>query len=568
MMRPKAVSVEATAAGRRGWLAVVLLVSLSLNSVGMRWGLPNDNRTWAADAIQPLTPLAVGKHAFFGERWSSGWFYFKYPLAHPQLLLAAQLPYLAWLRVSGQLSRPAAVYPYGFKHPEVALERLALLTRFVSALMGTAVVGLAYLTAAELFEATAGLAAGLLTAGCYPLVFYAHTSNVDVPVLFWIALALTASLQSARRDSRVATAVVGAAAAMALLTKEQSIGALAPIPLVWLLWRAGRRPFQGAALARHAAVALAAFLAVTLAIGNVWWNPAGYLNRWRFLLGTLPAEVRQKYAPYQFMVQVPKGFSLAHELQHATKVIEVAIQGVTWPVACLSLAGLVLGLWKYRRATMSLLLLAVMYHILSLRALELVPVRYTMPLLYALLLLAAAGVAALRGMLRQLPHPVSSVAAAALVLALLPGIDVTRLLLRDPRYAAESWLAERTKPGVRIEVYQPSTYLPRFSSEIEVKRIPVSERSITRFNERHPDYVVLSGGGRAGLTGHYAKDWKPGDPVFSDSQAAQAFFAALHGEQLGYRRLERFRTNPLFISPHINSLNPEITIYGQATTKD
>jgi hypothetical protein len=99
---------------------------------------------------------------------------------------------------------------------------------------------------------------------------------------------------------------------------------------------------------------------------------------------------------------------------------------------------------------------------------------------------------------------------------------------------------------------------------MEVKRVALAERNVTQFKERHPDFVVLSGAGRAGLTGHYAKNWKPGDAVFSDSQAAQEFFTALGAEQLGYRRVERFRASPLVITPHINSLSPEITIYAQS----
>ncbi|HVM98098.1 MAG TPA: hypothetical protein VMT89_17015, partial [Candidatus Acidoferrales bacterium] len=137
--------------------------------------------------------------------------------------------------------------------------------------------------------------------------------------------------------------------------------------------------------------------------------------------------------------------------------------------------------------------------------------------------------------------------------------------LRDPRYQAEKWIAEHSKAGTRIEVYQPLTYLPRFGSDLEVKRVAVSERNITQFKDRHPDLVVLSGGGRAGLTGHYAKNWKPGDPVFSDSEAAKEFFTSLRAEQLGYRKVEHFHTSPFFVTPHINSLAPEITIYARET---
>ena len=552
------------ASGGRRWCALILLLSLLVNMIGLQWGLPNDNQTWAADALQPLTPMSVGRHVLFGERWNSGWFYFKYPLGHPLLLLAAQAPYLAWLRATGQLGRPASTYPYGFKQPERALARLALTTRAVSALMGVGTVGLAYVIGTSLFGVSAGLVSALLVAGCYPLVFYAHTSNVDAPLLFWIALALAAALRSAERDSRAAALLAGGAMAMALLTKEQSIGALAAVPPVWLLQRRARQTTRRAL--QHAVAALAGFAAVTFVIGNVWWNPAGYVNRWRFLLGVLPAAIREKYAPYQFLVQVPQGFSLAHEWQHVGKVAGMITQALTPPVMVLSLAGLALALWRRPRSGVVLLVLGALYYLLSLRALELVPVRYTMPVLFAFLLAGGAmggvildwiGAAPSAGRRRAL----SAAVVLALLGTLLPGVEVVHLLRRDPRYAAEAWLRANAGANARVEVYQPMTYLPRFTSEAQVTRVPVPERTIEAFQQRHPDLVVLSGGGRAGLTGRYAKDWRPGQPIFADSDQATQFFDALRGERLGYQRAAQFRTPTRWITPRINSVNPEITIF-------
>src|SRR5260370_376683 len=83
--------------------------------------------------------------------------------------------------------------------------------------------------------AEGGRVGGVVVAGCYPFVFYAHTSNVDMPLLFWIALAVAAALAAADRDSTLGAAVCGGAVAMALLTKEQSLGAIVVVPIVWVL---------------------------------------------------------------------------------------------------------------------------------------------------------------------------------------------------------------------------------------------------------------------------------------------------------------------------------------------
>jgi hypothetical protein len=544
---------------------IVLLVSLGMNSVGLRWGLPNGNNTWAADAIQPLTPMSVAKHAL-GSGFNSGWFYFKYPLGHPLLLLLVQAPYLAWLRVTGQLKTPTATYPHGFRDPERALSGLALLTRAVSVAMGVGLVLMAYLVGSLLFGPWAGVTAAVLLAGCYPFVYYAHTSNVDVPMVFWIALAFLATLRCADRGSLVAAAVAGAAAGMALLTKEQSLGALASLPLVFVLRARSLERLRRVPIIQVLAVAAGTMLAVTIVIGVVWWNPMGYVNRWRFLLGVLPPALRDQYAPYQFQVQMPTGFSWSAEGARVLKVAGILGHGLTMPVAILSVLGTGWVLWRKPAQALVLVVFLTCFYLLSLRATALVQIRYAMPLMFGVLLLAgAAGGAIIEGLVARGNGLgwVSAVAlASALSLALLPGVEVDHLLLRDPRYAAEAWLRAHAPPQARVEIYERPTYLPRFDKALRVFQVAVEERSVGAFQLRLPDLVVLSTGGKAGHAGRYVRDWEPGKPIIADVSDAREFFARLRGGALGYQRVGHFQTPTRWVVPRINSLNPEISIFA------
>ncbi len=556
-------TVNSDSSAARRWLALVLLLSLCLNCVGIRWGLPNAEGTWAADSLPATAPMAIGKHFFAGDPRNSGWFYFKYPLGHPLMALAAQAPYLAWLKVTGEFKTPVNKYPYGFRHPEHALTVLALIMRVVSAIMGVGLVALAYVIAAPLFGSLAGLVAAVAVAGCYPMVFYAHTANVDVPLLFWIALAIAGTMSAARERSPWAPAVAGAAAAMAMLTKEQAAGAIAALPLVWLLARPAGHMNWNSAL-RQSVRAFAAAAGVTAVVGNLWWNPAGYVNRWRFLLGTLPAAVRDKYAPYQFQVQVPKGFSLAAEITRLFKIATMTAHVLTVPVLVLCLAGMLWALWRRPREAALPLALLFTYYLFSLRATALLQIRYTMPFVYVLLLFGGVAVA----VLVERSHAMGYRRLAGLSLlvtaavAVLPGAEIDRLLLRDSRYAAEAWLRAHVPAHARVEVYEPLTYLPRFQREIDLVQVPVEQRTVSLLQQRQSDVLVLSSGGRAGLTGHYVRDWQPGKPIIEDSAAAKEFFNRLNDEQLGYRRVAHFQTGTWWVQPRINSLNPEITIFA------
>jgi hypothetical protein len=553
----------------RRWLLLIVFVSLCLNTIGLRWGLPNGNATWAADALRPLVPMGVVKRAFLDEHWNSGWF-MKYPLGHPLVLVSAQAPYVAWLRVSGEFRKPSGTYPFGFRHPERSLAMLEMIARLVSVLMGVGLVLLAYGIASILFGAAAGLGAALLVAGCYPIVFYAHTTNVDVPALFWSAAAVWAALAAAERDSVALAALAGASVGMALCTKEQSLGIVAMVPLVWLIQRGARPVRQAPRTLRQAVAALAGGAAVVAVAGNALWNPSGLFNRWRYLAGVLPEAIRAKYFPYQSMIQVPKVTTLSGEIQHVVKVFGVAAHGVTLPVFAVCALGALWALWRRPRGGAILLVLLLGYYVLSSRALVLVPVRYAMPLMYVLLLLgggvAGALIEAGAQSGRSTARAAARVAVAVVIgCALLPGIEVDNLLVHDPRYKAETWLRKHLPAAAHIETYQRLTYLPRFGPEVQLTQVPVEERSIARFQARRPDAVVLSSGGRAGLSGRYRRDWKPGSSIMIESGSAAEFLEALRGERLGYVSTARFHTPVHWITPRINSLDPEITIFTRRT---
>jgi hypothetical protein len=410
-------------------------------------------------------------------------------------------------------------------------------------------------------------------AGNYPIVFYAHTANVDVPLLFWVALAVAATLQCAERGALSAAATAGVAAAMAVLTKEQSMGALIVVPLIWLLRRGALGALERGMVLRVALTAGIGFVVTTLLVGNVWWNPMGFINRWRFLLGILPPEVRDQYAPYQFQVQIPKGLSLTAEFQRLLKVGGTVEQALTPPVLVLCLAGAAWAVWQRPRAAAIPLAVIVSYYTLSLRATALIQVRYTMPLLFFALLLGGAAGGALMARIGRLSHRgtrrvATALVAAAVGLALLPGIEISRLLVHDPRYVAEAWLREHVWPSARVEIYERPTYLPRFNSDVQVVRVPVEERTLEGLQQRQPDFVVLSSGGRAGLTGRYVRNWEPGKPIIVDLESAKEFFDRLRSEQLGYRRVGHFQTPGRWITPRINSVNPEITIYARQQASD
>ena len=80
----------------RGLIAVLAL-SLTLNSIGAGWALPDD-RAWSNDDPTPKVPLRIGQIWCCGDN--------KSPYLQPMITLAVYAPSVAWCRHNGDIVEP------------------------------------------------------------------------------------------------------------------------------------------------------------------------------------------------------------------------------------------------------------------------------------------------------------------------------------------------------------------------------------------------------------------------------------------------------------------------------
>ncbi len=543
---------------RRTLLAAILSVSVLVNSWHLQWGLPNGNTTWAADAITPLTPLSVAKKSF--AKPNSGWFYFKYPIGHPLLLLAAYAPYLGTLYLTGEFRRPESRYPYGFKHPERSLAILALIGRAVSVAMAAGMVWVVYALGMLFFEPGAALLSAAAAACAMVLVFYAHTTNLDVPVTFWMLLALLFAVRLMRDVSWRDCMVLGIAAAMGFATKESAVGFLIAVPLFIAVaqWQQ-LRPLSAAAIGPvilRLGVGAAVSVLVYGVVTNAFYNPAGLMNRWRFLTGTLQREYFGTLVPRAAYIDVTHGPSFATHMRLLHELAVSLTNGVGISLCTAGLCGLVLALVRAPWTAALLMTLFVTYYWFALTALPLVAVRYVLPLSMLLMLFAGVFLCALgqRGAMGR------GVVATVLLAGLAYGASVDHLLMRDPRYAAESWLRDRAQ-GRTVETYNRATFLPRMPAGVSVSQPKFSETTREGLAQRQPDFIVLNMADISRVTGHY-DTFEIGVKRRPENEA---FLRALLAEELGYRRVAQFRTPSLLLRDEvIRSLNPEIVVFARS----
>jgi hypothetical protein len=547
-----------------GMLWAILAMTAALGLYEVNWGLPNGNYSWAADALGPLTVLSIVKHST--ASWNSGWFYFKYPLGYPLLLLLVDGPYLGFLHLTGGFRYPQAIYPYGFVDPESALHTMALLGRGVSLACILGTVALTYDIGRRLFGRTGGLLAAWFVATAYPMVYYAHTTNLDAAYLFWLMLALWATVLAAETNKHWAYVVLGIAAAMAVSTKEQGFAFLLPLPPLIALRRLqasglsprSARDWWRMSWNRGTRAGLLATVITVVVANNVVYNPTGFVNRILYLSGRPLPGVTARLAPVEFGVF--KG--VGKEWQYATQLFDGIESSLGLPLLLSALVGAGYLLWKRRWWPAAYLFVpALTQYYLSLRTLDLIALRYTLPLSVILALSAAVLCApALTTRARGVP--------ALLVLGLC-GLGLARateldLVLRnDPRYQAEAWMRAHIPSTSTLEIYQKPVYLPRFGS-MTVHEVALEQRTEAGIAERHPDFVVLSSAAKKGITHRWNPNWRQGRTLLVKDPNATAFLDALESQRLGYRVAARFTAQPTLLRLRITSLCPTITIFQRA----
>ncbi|MBX3027552.1 glycosyltransferase family 39 protein [bacterium] len=544
-------------AATRRWdpcLLGILALAAALDIWHLQWGLPNGDHSWAADAIGPITALGVARRTF--ASWNSGWFYFKYPPGWPFILVAASLPYLGVLYATGGWRHPTAEYPYGFADPEHALFVLSMIGRLVAVACGVGITALAYGIAARLFDRSTARWSAFLTATSYPLVFYAHTTNLDISYCFWLVLALYAAIRAAASDGWRAAALLGIAAAMALSTKEQGFAWLLPLPvLVWTLRvrAAGWRALGGSATWAM----LGAGAATLLVANNAIVNPMGFVGRIAYLLGHPIGATQARLAPVEFALW--KGAKEWVYLDHLRLGMDCSLG---MPLLLLAGCGMLL-LWRHRLAAAWLLLPVVLQYYLSLRGLELITVRYLLPITVVAGILAAVTLARLQALARARWERVAAtvVASAFALLSLARAVELDLLLRNDARYAAEAWMASHLPTGATAEVYQKPAFVPRFRHGLHGRFVPMDERTIAGLAARNPDAIVTSSASHKSIDHVWTADWRETRSLLAPHPAASELLAALEQERLPYRLAAVFNQQPRLVHNRITSIAPEIRIY-------
>lgn len=439
----------------------LLLAIAVLHVVGIGWGLPASDG-WDVDGVSPRDFLSgVVKTATPGD-------YFTYPPLHLLLLTVLTLPVTILALVQAPSLAPHDVIQTFVQVP--VMTTFAFVARVVSLFMSLGIV----LVVGNIARAIAGprarpwamAIAGVEVAGTY----YAHTSNLDVPALFWASCALLVLILAVKADEPRKLRRVAVLAACAIATKDQAYAIfLLSMPCVLILWaierrRAGTLP----ELVRETLWLVGLGVLLVLLLDGALFNPTGFAARVRFLTG--PAS--QDFA--QYSKDWPGRIAAFRDA--------VTFLPKHYPVALapLFVLGVVLAAARARgreRIAALVPLCAILSFTLAFNCVaRRVEERFMLPQMQ---LVAVYGGAAVAGLLelapvtqkRALTWMVRVGAAFCILSGLRLSAIVVATMLGDARYDAEAFMRAHVHEGDVIEVYGSNVYLPRFPAIATVQRI-------------------------------------------------------------------------------------------------
>lgn len=516
----------------------VYLLALVVYGIGLWWGLPDGvggrDRPWGTDELGPVGAINE-VYGVFAARQPV--FNPQYPLFHYLVQLVTVAPVYVGLWLTGHISMPAPLFPYGLDHPTWELPLLTLAARLPSLLMAAGVVVLALRTGTVLRDVRTGRWAALLAALLYPMIFYARTTNVDMGALFWMAaglLVFARCLTGGTTPGRLWA--LGLFAALAAASKDANYAAFVPAgALATWWWVRARldegRPLGAALVAPLQAAALAA--ATYVVASGLVFRPSRFEQHLHYV--TNGSGTSAFYFRYPATLQGYLAFAQEFGWQF--------VDAMGWPLLVCTLAGLVS--WRAAQRLRLWVLPALSICLFVIVPVRFALLRFVLPVVYVLVF-AAADVLA-----RALQAPAPRLRLAARVAAVVVvgwtaarGLDLTWQMLRDSRTAATAWLAGVTTPGDTVGYFALSHQIPRMPDGVTAT--PVAADVLVRGAARPPFLVSVP-----------LEDY---ERVHEEALPAEVYAALMDG-RLGYRAGPVVQTPTWFSRRPATFVNPPIRFF-------
>ena len=405
------------------FLPAILVLSLTLNLLGNRWGAPY---FWHPDEVIRRSIAMASDHTLNPHYFAYG------GLHYSVLVLGAIVPVSVYEKIFDP--EPSRLDALGHTTwAERHLVRIIRVARSISAVMSTLIVGLTFIIGAVLFDKRVGYLAALFLAVSMSFVAIAHFATVDAPANFWYWLSCLFALGIWKQGNRIWFILAAVTAGLAIGTKIDRAVILLPLLLSALLRREGLQFWK--LLTCATLVALSFLLA----------NPALILNFFEFLDGF----TRDLF--FNFLLDQAGPTPYARMLAYMNS-------GLGPPLFAAALAGFAYALYHLARAIhppgrIVWLLATFVPYVLVFLSKPRINSWY-IPLLFPPLTILAAYLCidAASALPRHFAFVIRSLIAGIAVYSFLHTIALVIQFSRDSRYEVAGWITYHVPEGATIEI--------------------------------------------------------------------------------------------------------------------
>lgn len=518
---------------------LLLIGSFFLNVWGISWGLPG-YIGWVADE---LTPLVIQNAIRTGFSW--GWLE-KYPPFHYYLLTISYIPFFILHRLNVIDLQNFQIYTILF-----------YLGRFVSVLMGTAIVFLVYLCGCELYEKRASLFAALITALMPSFLYYSKNVNLDIPYMFWFVLSLFFYIRILKYHRIADYLLFSATATLSLCTKDQAYGLymLTSIGIIssHYLYKRKRSPSAkiiNSLFNRKTLLSLLLAVIIFIVIHNILLNVDGFLNHLKVITGS-------GSKPFQIYDNTIAGH--AQMLWQSLKHLRFSFG---WPIFLTCTIGVIIAFFQKKKNTLLcwIVIPGISYYLTFISIILYNYVRFLMPICIILAFFGGKCLSDFLSLSQRFYKTKIIIVSVIFIYTFLYAASVDILMAKDSRYYVETWMEQNIDENASIGLVGIREYLPRVTHFKQIQKIP--EPFIQTVKQLNLDYIIINSDLRFRKTEIYNQ---------------------LHDETFGYKLVLQHRSTSRWvllnqediikdgrreIFTSLDKINPEIKIFKRIVDTD
>ncbi len=429
-------------------MVVILGLSLLLNLYGIDWGLPVH---WYPDEYEAIDKTVIP----MAMNLDPNPHYFMKPSLYYYFLELVLSPYFLYIKAFHVSLEPFQDF----------IGHVTLIARIITALVGAACVFLVSRIGKNLKHPDGGALSALLLAINLPFISYSHLAYYDVPMIFLLLYSFLFILRFMDVPEKKLLFLASLFGGLAVSTKYNALIPLETGLIIGYLffWRSMKRKTENPSEGRTSDFIKMIVISQIIAGGAFFLaTPFAILDFRTFITDF----VKQIYTTRGYGI-----FGGETAFWNNAGILKDTLGLPLLFLCALGILGGCVRLIRNPEWKRAVLLFTPLLYFIYIGTWQIGEIRYMLPILPFLLVLVTDSFFEIQSLMYRRQWVSWLILGTVLLYSAVYSVRNVRFFGSDSRQSATEFIEEKVNQGSRIEVYAYSSYLPRFGSGLEVKRL-------------------------------------------------------------------------------------------------